>query len=83
MCQIIVRAKDQGSPQLSSADSATLTVAVQRNKNCPQFEGKSYEKTIDQTQGVDSRVLEMKASDADPQVSGQQYHSPTQIGLVL
>ena len=65
--QIVVRAHDLGTPQMTSQDSATVTVRVQRNKNCPQFQGTPYSKTIDQTQGVNSQVMKIQATDADPQ----------------
>lgn len=67
--QINVQASDLGTPKLTSENSATVTVNVKRNKNCPRFESEEYTKTIDQTQGVNSQVLVVKAVDDDPQVS--------------
>ncbi len=58
-----------GTPQLSSEDSCTVTVRVQRNKNCPAFQGMPYTKTIQQTQAVDSEILQIQATDSDPRVS--------------
>ena len=65
---IVVRANDLGTPELSSEDSCTVTVRVQRNKNCPAFQGEPYTKSIDQTQAVNSEVLRIQATDADPRV---------------
>ena len=50
-----------------SENSATITVRVQRNKNCPQFESEPYLTTIDQTKQVNAEVLQIKAVDFDPQ----------------
>ncbi len=66
---IVVRANDLGTPALTSEDSCTVTVRVQRNKNCPAFQGEPYAKTIEQTQAVNSEVLRIQATDADPRVS--------------
>ena len=63
-----MQASDLGTPPLTSENSATVTVNVQRNNNCPRFESAEYTKTIDQTQGVNSQVLVVKAVDDDPQV---------------
>ena len=63
-----MQASDLGTPPLTSENSATVTVNVQRNKNCPRFESAEYTKTIDQSQGVNSQVLVVKAVDDDPQV---------------
>ena len=63
-----MQASDLGTPPLTSENSATVTVNVKRNTNCPRFESEKYEKTIDQTQGVNSQVLVVKAVDDDPQV---------------
>ena len=67
--QIVVRAHDLGIPQLESQDSATVTVRVQRNRNCPQLQGEPYSSNIEQTKAVNSEVLNIAASDFDPAVS--------------
>ena len=66
--QINVQASDLGTPPLTSENSATVTVNVKRNTKCPRFESDEYTKTIDETQGVNSQVLVVKAVDDDPQV---------------
>ncbi len=80
MLQIVVRAYDLGTPQLTSQGSATVTVRVQRNKNCPQFQGTPYSKTIDQTRGVNSDVLRIQATDTDPQNTPFKELSYTLLG---
>ena len=63
-----VRAYDLGVPSQVSESSATITIRVQRNKNCPQFEGEPFRKSLDQTQGIDSEVMKITAVDYDAQV---------------
>ena len=65
--QIVVKAWDLGTPQRPSQDSATVTVRVQRNKNCPQFQQEPFTKTIQQTKSVRSEVMKITAVDYDPQ----------------
>ena len=70
---INVRASDLGSPRQVSKSSATVTVRVQRNKNCPQFQGEPLQKTIDQNLAVKSEVMTVRAVDYDPQVYIVKY----------
>lgn len=64
----MVQANDLGNPQLTSVETATVTIRVERNKNCPQIQGEPYVKVMDQTQGVNSEVMQIKAVDFDQQV---------------
>lgn len=66
--QIVVRATDLGVPALASQDSATVTVRVTRNKNCPVFQGEPYAQTIPQTRGEGSEVIRIQATDSDAAV---------------
>ena len=59
-------ARDMGSPPLYSEDPATITLRVQRNKNCPQLQTESFSASIDQNLGVDALVLAIEATDTDP-----------------
>ena len=64
-------AHDLGDPVMTSKDQARITIRVQRNKNCPQFDEDAYSVEIDKTQPVDEKILEVSASDRDPQVRKQ------------
>ena len=67
--QIVVRARDLGTPAKVSEDQATVTVQVQRNVNCPQFDNLPYSADVDETLSVNGEVLRAVAVDRDSQVS--------------
>ena len=79
--QIAVTAHDLASPPKESETPAAVTVRVQRNKNCPQFQSEPYGKQIDQTQPVNSEVLQVEAVDFDPQVV-QYFHEEPVFFLI-
>lgn len=64
-----MRARDLGTPELTSEQDAQVTMRVQRNLNCPIFESSAYSTAIDKTRGVDSEFLQVQATDRDPQVN--------------
>ncbi|XP_035826841.1 protocadherin Fat 4, partial [Aplysia californica] len=71
-----VRARDGGSPRLSS--TAVVTVTVNRNLNTPVFGRVSYETTIRETQAPGTVVqfgIPITASDNDLQVSCMLFDS--------
>lgn len=78
---IVVRANDLGSPQQESENSCTVTVRVQRNRNCPTFQGEPYRASIDQTQAVNSEVLRIQATDSDPRV-GKMFLNSVELRTV-
>ena len=53
---------------LFNEEQATVTVQVQRNSNCPQFEAEPYSADIEETLGVGAQVLRLQAVDRDSQV---------------
>ena len=64
-----MRARDLGNPSKVSQESATVTVRVERNRNCPQFESVPSESNIDETLPENGEVLRATAADFDTAVS--------------
>jgi hypothetical protein len=66
--QVLIRAKDGGSPPRES-DESRVRVEVTRNKNTPKFTGTlPYMVTVNENEGVNDRIFTVRASDEDPQV---------------
>ena len=64
-----VRAFDLGSPQRFGVNQATVTINVIRNQNCPIFDNLPNVITIPRNQGLNTRIFDVNATDADPAVS--------------
>ena len=63
-----VGAHDLGDPELESAEQTTLTVRVQRNRNCPSFDADSDDVSIVETLDVGSVIAQVRAQDSDDEV---------------
>jgi hypothetical protein len=63
-----VRARDLGAQPRLSTETAIVSVHVERNKNCPQFEGNPYSAVIDETVAVNGEVMQARANDFDKPV---------------
>ncbi|XP_048248833.1 cadherin EGF LAG seven-pass G-type receptor 2-like [Haliotis rufescens] len=61
----VVNARDNGSPRLSAAFNATVTISVYRNNNAPRFIQDPYSITVNQGLGSGT-VISVRAVDADP-----------------
>lgn len=59
---MVVAVADSQQPTRSA--TGTLTIRVQRNTNCPEFEG-SYQVTIPETHPVGEPVIQVNATDKD------------------
>lgn len=64
--QLTIELRDGGNRV--AAQRFTLTVNVIRNTNPPVFFDASYYKEIDETLSVGSSILQVQASDQDPEV---------------
>ncbi|XP_071105182.1 protocadherin gamma-B1-like [Haliotis cracherodii] len=61
----VVNARDNGSPRLSAAFNASVTVSVYRNNNAPRFIQDPYSITVNQGLGSGT-VISVRAVDDDP-----------------
>ncbi len=67
---LIIEAKDRGSPPLSSSTTVTIEV-TDVNDNSPVFSKSEYKATVQEDLKVGSLVLEVSASDADDRENGR------------
>ncbi len=52
----------------NSSNQASIQVKVERNKNEPKFNERTYTKKIPQTQNAEGTLVSVRASDADSRV---------------
>jgi hypothetical protein len=67
--QMTVFARDFGTPQLQSLESATVTINVIRNNFGPVFQNTPYAREISQSIATGTSVFRVNATDADTSVS--------------
>jgi len=63
--QMTVFARDYGTPRLQSQVSASVTINVIRNRNCPVFQNAPYSAGISQNVATGTSVFQVTATDAD------------------
>ena len=69
--QLSVSARDQGTPQLTSSQQATVIITVVRNNFAPVFQNTPYSRDISQGTSAGTSVFQVTATDADT-VSSEQ-----------
>lgn len=55
-----------GTPAKTSDQQARVTVRVTRNKNTPQWAGTPYSVSINENQGSNTKIYQVRAEDRDP-----------------
>ncbi|KAK3089813.1 hypothetical protein FSP39_006721 [Pinctada imbricata] len=65
--QLVVTARDLGSPSRAATNTATVTVSVFRNNNAPVFTQTPYAATVDRTSSTGAQIYTVTAVDADVQ----------------
>ena len=64
--QIYVRATDLGTPPKTSEQQARINVRVTRNTFAPQWAGTPYKVKINENQGTNTKIIQVRAEDRDP-----------------
>ena len=67
---MVVTARDQGSPPLSASMEITITV-LDQNDNTPQFQPRTYSRTVLENATLGQNILHTKAFDTDLGLNGE------------
>ena len=66
--QLNIYATDDGFPEQNSTSDARISIRVMRNRNDPRFSGQSFSVKVEEKVDIGSPVIDIDASDGDPQV---------------